>query len=75
MSPAEAVKLAREMREAGVQRFSLKGDSLTCVLMPPDPKPLDQIKERIGEMNPEQRIKLLDEAKKDLERDLYGASS
>lgn len=75
MSPAQAVKLAREMREAGVQRFSLKGDSLTCVLMPPDPKPLDQIKERIGEMNPEQRIKLLDEAKKDLERDLYGASS
>ena len=74
MSPDEAVKLAREMREAGVQRFSLKGDSLTCVLMPPDPKPMDELKERIGEMDPKARMSLLDEAKKDLDRDLYGAA-
>ncbi len=73
MSPAEAVKLACEMRAAGVMKFRLRGDSLYCELRPADPKPMEEIVDRIAEMNPAQRKKLLDEAKKDLERDLYGA--
>lgn len=74
MTPDAAVELTRRMREAGAVRFTLKGDSLSCVLRPPDPAPLAATIEAIGEMDPDQRIKLLDDAKKDLERDLYGAS-
>lgn len=73
MTPDEAVALAERMRAAGVMKFRLRGDSLYCELRPADPKPMTEIVDRIAEMDPLQRKKLLDEAKKDLERDLYGA--
>ncbi len=74
MTNDEAVALAGRMRAAGVTKFRVCGDELECELSPPDPKPMEEIIERIGEMQPEQRKKLLDEAKKDLDRDIYGAS-
>lgn len=72
MSPAEAVKFAREMREAGVARFTLQGERLTCVLLPPGPTPLTEIAERIGELPAEERLKIAKMAKEDFERDLFG---
>lgn len=74
MTPDQAVALARSMREAGAVRFTLKGDSLSCVLRPPDPTPDEEIRSRIAEFTPEERLKLAADAKKDLEADLYGAS-
>lgn len=69
-----AVEMAKAMRAAGVQKFSFDGQHLSCELSPPDPKPLTEIVERISELSPQHRKELLDEAKKDLDRDLYGAS-
>lgn len=72
MTHDEIVALAKAMRAAGVSKFSY-GD-LQCELLPPEPKPMDEIRERIEEMPPQERMRLLDAAKKDLDKDLYGAS-
>ena len=71
---AEALKLAREMREAGVQRFVLTADRFSAVLLPPPPRKVDDVREQIAEMNPKQRRELLDEARKEYDEDLFGAA-
>lgn len=73
MTNEEAVKLASAMRAAGVTKFSFSG--LSCELLPPLPTQMQDIVERIGEMPAKQREELLEQAKKDLEADLYGAAS
>jgi hypothetical protein len=72
MTPEQIVALATAMRAAGVSYFSYEG--LKVRLLPPPPKPMDEIRDRIAEMTPEERLKLVDSAKKDLEEDLYGSS-
>ena len=74
MTPDEIVTLAERMRAAGVVRFSVNGDRISVVLRPPDPKPLDEIRDRIAELPPDERMKLSKQAQKDLEADLYGAA-
>lgn len=71
---AEALKLAREMREAGVQRFVLTADRFSAVLLPPPPRKVDDVREQIAEMTPKQRQELLDEARKEYNEDLFGAA-
>lgn len=74
LTGSEALELARQMREAGVQRFVLTADRFSAVLLPPPPRKVDDVREQIAEMNPKQRRELLDEARKEYEDDLFGAA-
>lgn len=69
----EAVELARQMREAGVQRFVLTSERFSAVLSPPPPKAVVDIQEQIAELKPEQRRQLLDGARREYDDDLFGA--
>lgn len=74
ITPDGAVELARQMREAGVQRFVLTHERFSAVLLPPPPRKVDDVREQIAEMNPKQRRELLDEARKEYDEDLFGAA-
>ena len=74
LTPEAALALARQMREAGVQRFVLTNDRFSAVLAPPPPPKLSAINEQIAELTGEERRALLDTARKEYEADLYGAA-
>jgi hypothetical protein len=70
----EAVELARQMREAGVQRFVLTSERFSAVLSPPPPPKMSAINDQIAELTGEERRALLTTAQKEYEADLYGAA-
>jgi hypothetical protein len=74
MTSAEAVELTKQMRAAGASRFTLNGDRLSVVLLPPEPTKLLELSERFGELPAEERDRFLKEQKKSLDEDLYGSS-
>lgn len=74
ITPDGAVELARQMREAGVMRFVLTHERFSAVLLPPPPRKVDDVREQIAEMSPKQRQELLEEARREFNEDLYGAS-
>jgi len=73
MTPEQALELAKRMREAGVQRFVLTAERFSAVLLPPPPKPVDDLNQQIAELHPKQRKELLEQAKREWDSDLYGA--
>lgn len=75
MTNTEAIELAKKMREAGVQRFVLTKDRFSAVLLPPTAGPVSELAEKIGELTTEQRTALIEQAKRDMDADLYGAAT
>jgi len=71
LTTAEIIDFARSLRREGVTKFV--SNELELELLPPGPTPLTEIAERIGELSPEERLKIAKQAKDDLDKDLYGA--
>jgi hypothetical protein len=72
MTATEAVELARQMRDAGVEWFEFEG--FKCNLRQPDPPPLTSVLETMRERPIEERDALLKQLKKDRDADLFGAT-
>lgn len=74
ITPEAAVKLAAEMRAAGVSRFVLTADRFSAVLLPAPPPKTSSLLEEIGNLKPEEREELATAAKREYDADLYGAT-
>ncbi len=74
MTAEEAVKLAAEMRAAGVARFVLTAERFSAVLLPPPPPKQMNLLEEIGNLKPDEREELVNAAKREYNQDLFGAA-
>lgn len=72
MTVDEVVELATKMRAAGVQEFRF--ENLSCKLAPPEKGKVSELADRIGELSLEERTALIEDTKRELEADMYGAS-
>lgn len=71
----QAVALVERMRAAGASRFVLTKDRFSAVLLPPSPGPVTELAEKAGELTLEQREALMKSLKRDMDADIYGAST
>lgn len=74
LTAEEALDLATKMRAAGVARFVLTAERFSAVLLPPPPPKQMNLLEEIGNLKPDERDELVNAAKREYEKDLYGAS-
>lgn len=74
MTPEAAIKLAADMRAAGVARFVLTADRFSAVLLPPPPPKQMNLLEEIGNLKPDERDELVNAAKREFNQDLFGAA-
>lgn len=73
ITPEVAVELVRQLRELGVTRFSY--GAFRCQIEPKVERSDGmELAAKLGELSIEERQKILDQAKKDMEADLYGAT-
>lgn len=72
MTNSELVQLARDLRAAGVMR--MKHGDIELDFLPPEAPKLTQLAAAMGELPLNERQDLIEQAKKDLDADLYGAS-
>lgn len=74
ITPEVAVELVRQLRELGVTRFSY--GAFRCQMEPPVKQSHSQeLAAKLGELTIEERKAILDQAKKQMDEDLYGASA